>query len=60
MTATFTLSNKDDRLKLRFEKPILFEMSGAAFIYELDPPNHVEKESSQRSWNSNFPGSAEF
>ena len=41
--ATFTLSNKDDRLKLRFEKPILFEISGAAFIYELDPPNHVEK-----------------
>jgi hypothetical protein len=42
--ATFTLSNKEDGLKIRFEKPILFEISGAAFIYELDPPDHVEKE----------------
>ena len=42
--ATFTLSSKADGLKVRFDKPILFEMSGAAFIYELDPPNHIEKE----------------
>ena len=54
--ATFTLSNKDDRLKLRFEKPILFEMSGAAFIYELDPPNHVEKESIPKELEQQFPG----
>ena len=43
--ATFTLSNKEDGLKIGFEKPILFEISGAAFVYNLDPPNHVEKES---------------
>ncbi len=54
--ATFTLSNKDDRLKLRFEKPILFEISGAAFIYELDPPNHVEKESIPQELEQQFPG----
>ena len=54
--ATFTLSNKDDRLKLRFEKPILFEISGAAFIYELDPPNHVEKESIPKELEQQFPG----
>ncbi len=54
--ATFTLSNKDDRLKLGFEKPILFEISGAAFIYELDPPNHVEKESIPKELEQQFPG----
>ena len=42
--ATFTLSNKEDGLKIRFEKPIVFEMSGAAFIYDLDGPDHIEKE----------------
>jgi murein DD-endopeptidase MepM/ murein hydrolase activator NlpD len=42
--ATFTLSNKEDRLKIRFEKPIVFEISGAAFIYDLDGPDHIEKE----------------
>jgi hypothetical protein len=54
--ATFTLSNKDDRLSLRFEKPILFEISGAAFIYDLDPPNHVEKESIPKELEQQFPG----
>ena len=42
--ATFTLSSKTDGLKISFDKPILFEISGAAFIYELDGPNHIEKE----------------
>jgi hypothetical protein len=42
--ATFTLSDKADGLKIRFEKPIIFEISGAAFIYHLDGPNHIEKE----------------
>jgi hypothetical protein len=40
--ATFTLTNKEDGLKLRFEQPILFEISGAAFLFDLAPPNHVE------------------
>jgi len=55
--ATFTLSNKEDRLKIRFDKPILFEISGAAFIYDLDPPNHVEKEEpAPKDLAAQFPG----
>jgi hypothetical protein len=55
--ATFTLSSKEDGLKLRFEKPILFEISGAAFIYELDPPDHIEKEDpSPKDLAEQFPG----
>jgi hypothetical protein len=42
--ATFTLSNKEDGLKIHFNKPIVFEISGAAFIYDLDGPSHIEKE----------------
>ena len=42
--ATFTLSNKEDGLKIHFDKPIVFEMSGAAFVYDLDGPSHIEKE----------------
>ena len=55
--ATFTLSNKEDGLKIRFEKPIVFEISGAAFIYDLDGPNHVEKEeSAPKDLAARFPG----
>ncbi|HEY6022883.1 MAG TPA: M23 family peptidase [Pseudolabrys sp.] len=55
--ATFTLSNKEDGLNIRFEKPILFEISGAAFIYDLDPPNHVEKEEPvAKDLAAQFPG----
>src|SRR6185437_8073504 len=42
--ATYTLSDKADGLKIDFEKPIVFEISGAAFVYDLNPPNHIEKE----------------
>jgi hypothetical protein len=55
--ATFTLSNKEDGLKIRFEKPILFEISGAAFIYDLDPPDHLEKEEpAAKELAAQFPG----
>ena len=54
--ATFTLSNKEDGLKLHYQEPILFEISGAAFIYDLDPPNHVEKESLPKDLDAHFPG----
>jgi hypothetical protein len=55
--ATFTLSNKEDGLKIRFEKPILFEISGAAFVYELDPPDHIEKEEPPpKELAAQFPG----
>ena len=54
--ATFTLSSKEDGLKIGFSKPILFEISGAAFLYELDPPNHTEKESVPKELEAQFPG----
>ncbi len=55
--ATFTLSKKEDGLKTRFEKPILFEISGAAFIYDLDPPDHIEKEEpAPKDLAAQFPG----
>jgi hypothetical protein len=50
--ATFTISGANTR----FEKPIVFEISGAAFIYDLDPPNHVEKESVPKELDAQFPG----
>ena len=57
--ATFTLSSKADGLKIRFDKPILFEISGAAFIYDLDPPNHIEKEvPPPKELERSFPASA--
>jgi hypothetical protein len=55
--ATFTLTSKDDGLKIRFPKPIVIEISGAAFVYELDPPNHVEKdEPPAKDLAAMFPG----
>jgi hypothetical protein len=54
--ATFTVSAKEDGLKIRFGKPILFEISGAAFIYALDGPNHIEKSSTPKDLQEQFPG----
>jgi len=55
--ATFTLSNKEDGLKIRFAKPIVFEMSGAAFVYDLDGPSHIEKETTPpKDLLESFPG----
>jgi hypothetical protein len=38
--ATFVASG----FSTRFDKPIVAEISGAAFVYALDGPNHIEKE----------------
>ncbi|MEP7032021.1 MAG: hypothetical protein ABI830_13890, partial [Pseudolabrys sp.] len=54
--ATYTVSNKADGLKIRFDKPILVEMSGAAFIYDLDGPNFTEKEAEPKELQEKFPG----
>lgn len=55
--ATFTLSSKADGLKISFDKPIVFEISGAAFVYDLDPPNHIEKEEPPpKDLAAQFPG----
>jgi hypothetical protein len=54
--ANFTLSSKADGLKIVFDKPIVFEISGAAFVYDLDPPNHTEKESVPKELEARLPG----
>jgi hypothetical protein len=54
--ANFTLDSKTDRLPTRFAKPIVFEISGAAFVYDLDEPNHVEKEAVPKELQEQFPG----
>jgi hypothetical protein len=54
--ATFTLNKEADGLNIDFDKPIVFEISGAAFVYELDPPNNVEKEDTPKELQGKFPG----
>jgi len=40
--ATFTIDADGDGFKTRFKKPIEIEISGAAFVYNLDGPDHQE------------------
>jgi hypothetical protein len=40
--ATFWIDPKDHGLKFSWPKPIEVEIGGAAFVYDLDPPNHQE------------------
>ena len=51
--ATFIAEGVDTR----FSKPVVVEISGAAFVYDLDPPNHVEKEEPiPKELDQKFPG----
>ena len=38
--ATFTMDPSDAPLATRYGKPIVIEITGAAFIYDLDGPDH--------------------
>jgi hypothetical protein len=40
--ATFTIDADVADIKTRFRKPIVAEISGAAFVYDLDGPDHQE------------------
>jgi len=40
--ATFTISPDDIPIKTRYARPIVAEISGAAFVYDLDGPDHQE------------------
>ena len=40
--ATFTISPDDAPAKTRYSKPIVVEITGAAFVYDLDGPDHQE------------------
>jgi hypothetical protein len=51
--ATFIAEGVDTR----FSKPVVVEISGAAFVYNLDSPNHVEKEEPiPKELDQKFPG----
>lgn len=41
-SATFWLNRGDGGFKVHFKKPIEIEITGAAFIYDLDGPDHQE------------------
>ncbi len=50
--ATFIAEGVDTR----FSKPVVVEISGAAFTYDLDPPNHVELDSVPKGLDEQFSG----
>ena len=51
--ATFIAEGVDTR----FSKPVVVEISGASFVYDLDPPNRVEKEEPvPKELDQQFPG----
>jgi murein DD-endopeptidase MepM/ murein hydrolase activator NlpD len=54
--ATFTTSTKDAGIKSRFTKPIVIEISGAAFVYDLDGPDHQEVFPPRNGLDQLFPG----
>jgi hypothetical protein len=54
--ATFIISPNDAPTKTRYSKPIVVEMSGAAFVYDLDGPDHQEVFPPSKELVSLFPG----
>jgi hypothetical protein len=54
--STFWIDPKDAGLKFRYPKPIEVELGGAAYIYDLDPPNHQEVFPAPKELAEQFPG----
>lgn len=54
--ATFWIDPKDAGLKFSYPKPIEIEVGGAAYIYDLDPPNHQEVFPPPKELSEKFPG----
>lgn len=54
--ATFWIDPKDAGLKFSYPKPIEVELGGAAYIYDLDPPNHEEVFPAPKELAEQFPG----
>jgi hypothetical protein len=54
--ATFWINPKDYGLKFFWPKPIEVEIGGAAYVYELDPPNHQEVFAPPKELAEKFPG----
>ena len=54
--ATFTISPDDAPVKTRYAKPIVIEITGAAFVYDLDGPDHQEVFPPSKELAALFPG----
>jgi len=54
--ATFTINPGDGPANTHYKKPIVVEMSGAAFVYDLDGPDHQEVFPPAKDIEALFPG----
>jgi hypothetical protein len=54
--ATFTFNPDDAPVKTRYGKPIMVEITGAAFVYDLDGPDHQEVFAPSKELEALFPG----
>jgi hypothetical protein len=54
--ATFWIDPKQAGLKFSYPKPVEVELGGAAFIYDLDAPNHQEVFPAPKEFADQFPG----
>jgi hypothetical protein len=54
--ATFWIDPKDAGLKFSYPKPVEIEIGGAAYIYDLPPPNHQEVFPPPKEYAEKFPG----
>jgi hypothetical protein len=54
--ATFTIGQDDAPVKTRYAKPIVIEITGAAFVYDLDGPDHQEVFHPSKELAALFPG----
>jgi hypothetical protein len=54
--ATFTISPDDAPAKTRYDKPIVVEITGAAFVYDLDGPDHQEVFAPSKELEALYPG----
>lgn len=55
-TATFFLNPGEGGFDLNFRKPIEIEITGGAFTYDLDGPNHQEVFPPPKNLEAKFPG----
>jgi hypothetical protein len=54
--ATFWIDPKEAGLKFSYPKAVEIELGGAAYIYDLDPPNHQEVFPPPKELAEKFPG----
>ena len=53
--ATFFIDPKADGINTQFDKPIVFEISGAAYVYDVDGPN-IQEVFTPKGLDDLFPG----